>query len=212
MRARAWYRPKKGARQGGLVMQLVMHGWFAMQARRFAALLLCLPLALACGARDAEEELRAVRVEGVRVDPRTETPVLHLIEDGENGRRLRIWIGEFEARSIAAALEHEPIVRPNSHDLLKTMLERLDGQVRRILVTELRDSTFYALIEVELRGRALRIDARPSDAIAVALRTGAPVLVAESLFASSLEIPDDEGALEIDMRNANSDSRERPSL
>ena len=195
-----------------LVMHLDMHGSFATQARRLAALLLCLPLALACGARDAEEELRAVRVEGVRVDPRTETPVLYLVEDGEGGRRLRIWIGEFEARSIAQALEHEPIVRPNSHDLLKNMLERLDGQVRRILVTELRDSTFYALIEVELRGRALRIDARPSDAIAVALRTGAPVLVAESLFASSLEIPDDEGALEIDMRKAKSDSREPPSL
>ncbi|MEX2204846.1 MAG: bifunctional nuclease family protein [Myxococcota bacterium] len=189
-----------------------MHGSFATRAPRLAALLLCLPLAVACSAREAEEELRAVRVEGVRIDPRTETPVLSLIEDGENGRRLRIWIGEFEAGSIAQALEREPIVRPNPHDLLKNVLERLDGQVRRILVTELRDSTFYALIEVELHGRALRIDARPSDAIAVALRTGAPVLVAESLFASSLEIPDDEGALEIDMRRAPSDSPERPSL
>lgn len=189
-----------------------MHGSFATLAKRLAALLSCLPIAAACSPRDAEEELRAVRVEGVRIDPRTETPVLSLVEDGENGRRLRIWIGEFEAGSIAQALEREPIVRPNPHDLLKNVLERLDGQVRRILVTELRDSTFYALIEVELRGRALRIDARPSDAIAVALRTGAPVLVAESLFASSLEIPDDEGALEIDMRPAKSDSPERPSL
>jgi len=189
-----------------------MHRSLATQAMRFPLLLSCAAIALACSPREAAEDLRAVRVEGVRLDPRTDSPVLNLVEDGDRGRRLRIWIGEFEARSIAQALEREPIVRPNTHDLLKNVLERLDGQVRRILVTELRASTFYALIELELHGRSLRIDARPSDAIAVALRTGAPVLVAESLFTSSLEIPEDEGALEINMRTAPSDSRESPSL
>ena len=191
-----------------------MHRSLATQAMRLPLplLLSCAALALACAPRQADEDLRAVHVEGVRLDPRTDSPVLNLVEDGERGRHLRIWIGEFEARSIAQALERLPIVRPNSHDLLKNVLERLDGQVRRILVTELRESTFYALIEVELHGRSLRIDARPSDAIAVALRTGAPVLVAESLFTSQFEIPEDEGALEIDMRRAPSDSRESPSL
>jgi hypothetical protein len=184
----------------------------ATRTSRFPVLLLCLPLTLGCAPREVNEELRAVRVEGVQVDPRTDTPVLSLVEDGKTERRLRIWIGEFEARSIAQALEREPSERPNSHDLLKNVLERLDGQVRRILVTELRESTFYALIEVELRGRALRIDARPSDAIAVALRTGAPVLVAESLFSATLEIPEDESALEIELPDATSDSREPPSL
>ncbi len=192
----------------------VMQTRQATRTSRIPLLLLCLPLALAlaCAQREADVALTAVRVEGVQVDPRTDTPVLSLVEDGKTERRLRIWIGEFEARSIAQALEHEPIVRPNSHDLLKNMLEHLDGQVRRILVTELRESTFYALIEVELRGRALRIDARPSDAIAVALRTGAPVLVADALFSATLEIPEDERALEIDLRPAPSDSREPPSL
>jgi bifunctional DNase/RNase len=184
----------------------------ATQAIRFPLLLACAVLALACAPRETDEELRAVHVEGLQLDPRTDSPVLSLVEDGDGGRHLRLWIGEFEARSIAQALEREPIVRPNSHDLLKNVLERLDGRVRRILVTELRESTFYALIEVELQGRSLRIDARPSDAIAVALRTGAPVLVAESLFATSVEIPEDEGALEIDMRGALGDSREPPSL
>jgi bifunctional DNase/RNase len=189
-----------------------MHTAFATKRPRVPLLLLCPLLALACAPRDSEEELRAVHVEGVQLDPRTDSPVLSLVEDGEDGRHLRIWIGEFEARSIAQALEREPIIRPNSHDLLKNVLERLDGQARRIVVTELRESTFYALIELELQGRSLRIDARPSDAIAVAVRTGAPVLVAESLFTTSLEIPEDERALEIDMRGAPRETRESPRL
>ena len=173
---------------------------------------LCLALSLGCGRSEPEENLRAVRVEGVRLDPRTDSPVLSLVEDGDAERRLRIWIGEFEARSIAQALEREPIVRPNSHDLLKNVLQELEGQVRRIVVTELRDGTFYARIEVELHGRSLAIDARPSDAIAVALRAGVPVLVAESLFTAPIEIPSDDSALEIDLHLAPRVSPEPPSL
>ncbi len=173
--------------------------------------LLCLAFA-GCGPREPEEELRTVRVEGVQVDPRTDSPVLSLVEDGNGERRLRIWIGEYEARSIAQALQREPIIRPNPHDLLKDVLERLEGQVRRIVVTELRDSTFYARIEVELRGRSLRIDARPSDAIAVAVRAGVPVLVAEPLLALPLDIPGDERALEIDLPQQPRVYRESPRL
>jgi hypothetical protein len=166
-------------------------------------------LGLACAPRVADETLCAVHVQGVRLDPGTDSPVLQLVEDGDGGRGLRMWIGEFEARSIAQALGREPIIRPNSHDLLKDLLERLEGRVRRTVVTELREGTFYAVIEVESHGRSLVIDARPSDAIAVALRTRAPVLVSESLLVRSLEIPDDEGALEIDLRQH---ARETPEL
>jgi bifunctional DNase/RNase len=179
---------------------------------RVALLPLLLSLSLACSPGEPEEPLRTVRVEGVRLDPRTDSPVLSLVEDGNSQRRLRIWIGEFEARSIAQALEREPIVRPNSHDLLKNVLERLEGQVRRIVVTELRDGTFYARLELDLHGRALRIDARPSDAIAVALRAGVPVLVAESLLALPLDIPADENALDIDLPRAPRLSPESPRL
>ena len=185
-----------------------------MQVTRspLAVWLFGISLAFGCGPREAEEPLRTVRVEGVRLDPRTDSPVLSLVEHGENPRRLRIWIGEYEAQSIAQALEREPIVRPNPHDLLKNVLERLEGEVQRIVVTELRDSTFYARIEVGLHGRALEIDARPRDAIAVALRAGVPVLVAESLLAAQLEIPSDEGAMEIDLPRAPRVYRESPSL
>jgi bifunctional DNase/RNase len=88
----------------------------------------------------------------------------------------------------------------------------MESEVRRIVVTELRDGTFYARIEVELHGRALGIDARPSDAIAIALRANVPVLVAESLLALPLEIPSDENALEIDLPQRPRVYRESPSL
>jgi len=197
-----------GALQGGFVVQTVL----ASTRSRFPSLLLLAVFALACAPRNSDETLRKVHVEGVRLDPRTDSPVLELVEDGDSGRGLRIWIGEFEAQSIAQVLGREPIIRPNSHDLLKNLLERLEGQVRRTLVTELREGTFYAVIEVELHGRSLVIDARPSDAIAVALRTGAPVLVSEALLESPLEIPDDEGALDIDLRERAREIRELPSL
>lgn len=173
---------------------------------------LVLIASLACAPRADDASLRPVHVEGVRLDPSTESPVVDLIEDGESGRGLRIWVGEFEAQSIARAIEREPIVRPNPHDLLKDVLERVEGRVRRSLVTELRDGTYYAVIVVELHGRELRIDARPSDAIAVALRTGAPVLVSESLLVRDIDIPDDETAVDIELRGRDRESRTTPSL
>ncbi len=157
-----------------------------------------LALLTACGPFGSDEShLRNVRVADVRIDPVTASPIVELIENGERGRRLGIWVGEFEAESIARAMEHQPSPRPNPHDLLKSVLDQIQGKVQRIVVTELRGSTYYAVIELELRGKSLSVDARPSDAIAVALRADAPVWVRESLFQQT-EIPDDEHAVEID--------------
>lgn len=185
----------------------------SMRARILAlALVPALALATACARGDADETLRMVHVAGVSLDPATASPVMQLVEEDEPGRVLRIWIGEFEAQSIESAIERVPVVRPNSHDLLTDVLTRVEGHVRRTLVTELRDGTYYAVIEVDLHGRELRIDARPSDAIALALRTGAPVLVRESLFEHEIEIPDDESALEIDVRTPARIFRDTPRL
>jgi hypothetical protein len=185
---------------------------FASSGSRFRLLVPIALLGLACMPRISDQTLCEVHVEGVRLDPATDSPVLKLVEDGVGGRGLRIWIGEFEAQSIAQALGGEPVIRPNSHDLLKNLLERLGGRVLRALVTELREGTFYAVIEVELHGRSLLIDARPSDAIAIALRTGAPVLVSESLLVRSPEIPADEGALEIELRERAREPQGLPTL
>jgi hypothetical protein len=154
---------------------------------------------LGCSHDPDDDHLASVQVAGVRVDPETATPVVELVEKGEHGRSLGIWVGEFEAESIARAIEHQPSPRPNSHDLLMSVLEQIHGHVKRTVVTELHEGTYYAVIELELRGRRLRVDARPSDAIAVALRAGAPVMVRDSLF-RPVDIPEDEHALEIDWR------------
>ncbi len=175
--------------------------------------LIVFALALAaCGREAPEDELRPVRVVGVRLDPRTASPVVDLVEEGDSGRSLPIWIGEYEAQSIANAISREPALRPNPHDLVASLIEKLQSRVRRTLVNELRDRTYYAVIEIDVNGRTLAIDARPSDAIAVALRTGAPVLVRESLLERSVEIPEDEGALEIRAPRAPLESTDAPRL
>ena len=154
-----------------------------------------------CDATHGEEsDLRAVHVADVRVDPKTESPVVELVEEGENGRSLSIWVGEFEAESIARAMDNQPSQRPNPHDLLKAVVDRMHGHVLRTLVTDLREGTYFAVIELELRGRTVSLDARPSDAIAIALRAGAPLFVKDSLFKPANEIPDDENAVDIDLR------------
>lgn len=173
-----------------------------MNARSTLLPIVLFAAALVGGCRGDDDgdpgELRAVHVADVHLDPRTASPVVELLEDGERGRSLSIWVGEFEAESIARAMDNQPSPRPNPHDLLKNVLDRIHGQVRRTLVTELREGTYFAVIELELRGRTVRLDARPSDAIAVALRAGAPLFVSDSLFEPADQIPDDENSLEID--------------
>jgi len=179
---------------------------------RVLALLAVAAALAACSKHGAEDDLRPVHVAGVRIDPRTSSPVVDLIEDGDSGRALAIWIGEYEAESISNAIHHQPSPRPNPHDLLANTIAKVDGRVRRTLVNELRDRTYYAVIEVDLHGRTLAIDARPSDAIALALRTGAPVLVRESLLERGQEIPEDEGAVEIREPRGARESIETPRL
>jgi len=129
-------------------------------------------------------------------DP-TGSPVVILEETG-GGRALPIWIGAAEARSIASEIERQRPPRPNSHDLTKRLIEGLDGAIERVVVTELRDGTYYALIRLSARGQRIEIDARPSDAIALALRFDAPLLVREALFddvGRALRPPPEERAL-----------------
>jgi bifunctional DNase/RNase len=180
-------------------------------ARALVTLALAVALA-ACGRDTPEDALRPVHVAGVRIDPRTASPIVELVEDGNAGRFLPIWIGEYEAQSIVNAINREPALRPNPHDLLANLIEKLESRVQRTLVNELRDQTYYAVIELDVHGRTLAIDARPSDAIAVALRTGAPVLVRESLLEKSIEIPEDEGALDTSAPVAPRESTEGPRL
>jgi bifunctional DNase/RNase len=164
--------------------------------RRIARLApLLAALALACGDATApvvEREV-LVRVGSVGVD-RFNSPVV-ILEEQDGPRVLPIWIGPAEAGSIAAHLHNQPPPRPNFHDLAKRVIQSVDAQVVRVVVTELRGGTYYATLELRANGKVVEIDVRPSDAIAVAVRLEAPILVRERLFeeAGDALTPDDSG-------------------
>jgi bifunctional DNase/RNase len=169
-------------------------------------------LLVACTVPDGPSgDVRAMDIEGVKIDVRSEMPVLFLRERGGQERELLIWIGDNVARSIALAMEEVAPPRPNAHDLIKSLLAKLDGSIERVVVTELVDNTFYAVIELEIRGRIVAIDSRPSDAIAVAVRTGTTVYASESLLQSSGEFPGSEDATDIDWPSDAPYHREGPA-
>jgi bifunctional DNase/RNase len=118
---------------------------------------------------------------GLIVDPVTNMPIV-ILKDLAGEKVLPIWVGVFEANAIALQVENVSTPRPMTHDLLRNVIADLDGRVDRVVVSELRDNTFYATIHMTVRGEALAIDARPSDAIALALRTRAPILVADEVI------------------------------
>jgi bifunctional DNase/RNase len=120
-------------------------------------------------------------IKGLIVDPVTNMPIV-ILKDLAGEKVLPIWVGVFEANAIALQVENVSTPRPMTHDLLRNVIADLDGRVDRVVVSELRDNTFYATIHMTVRGEALAIDARPSDAIALALRTRAPILVADEVI------------------------------
>lgn len=117
-----------------------------------------------------------MQIKGLMLDPNTNVPIV-VLRDEAAQVLLPIWIGVFEANAIALRLEKVETERPMTHDLLRSALEQLGGQIEKIVISELRDSTFYARIHVHRSGDAIVIDARPSDAIALALRADSPIFV-----------------------------------
>jgi hypothetical protein len=120
-------------------------------------------------------------IKGLMVDPVTNMPIV-ILKDKEGDRVLPIWVGIFEANAIALQIENVATPRPMTHDLLRNIITDLEGQVDRVVVSDLKDNTFYATIHLTVRGERVAIDARPSDAIALALRTRSPILVEENVI------------------------------
>ena len=136
--------------------------------------------------------MQELRVVGVRVELPGNQPIL-LLKETQGERYLPIWIGAAEAAAIALSLQGVVTPRPMTHDLLKTILEDLTVQVRRIVVTELRESTFFATIELDRQGQELEVSSRPSDAIALAVRMSVPIFASEDVLnEASILIPGDE--------------------
>jgi uncharacterized protein len=120
-------------------------------------------------------------IKGLMVDPVTNTPIV-ILRDKDGQKVLPIWVGIFEANAIALQIENIATPRPMTHDLLRNVIRDLKAEVQKIVVCDLQENTFYALIYLGLNGDTVAIDARPSDAIALALRTRAPIFVEDTVI------------------------------
>ena len=123
-------------------------------------------------------------IKGLMVDPVTNVPIV-ILRDKDGQKVLPIWVGIFEANAIALQIENISTPRPMTHDLLRNVIQDLKASVQKIVVCDLQENTFYALIYLSLNGDTVAIDARPSDAIALALRTRAPIFVEETVIDSA---------------------------
>jgi bifunctional DNase/RNase len=125
-----------------------------------------------------------MKIRGLMMDPVTNMPVV-VLRDSDGGSILPIWVGIYEANAIALEIEKVQTPRPMTHDLLKNMLLGLQVHVRKVVVNDLKDDTFYALIWMERDGQIFAIDSRPSDALALALRLDCPIYVEEQVLKNS---------------------------
>lgn len=132
-----------------------------------------------------------MKIKGLVVDPISKMPIV-VLEDPASERMLPIWIGVFEANAIALKIENIHTPRPMTHDLMKNVFDEMGLKVERVVVNDVRDNTFYALIHCLHNGQNLTIDSRPSDAIALSLRLDAPIFVEDSVVQKAQSIKYDE--------------------
>ena len=125
-----------------------------------------------------------MKIRGLMMDPVTQTPIV-ILKDLSGNTILPIWVGMYEANAIALEIEKVSTPRPMTHDLIKILLMGLDTGIRKVVVSELRDDTFYAIIWLEKDGELISVDSRPSDALALALRLDCPIYVEEQVLKTS---------------------------
>ncbi len=130
---------------------------------------------------------REFKIKGLIMDPLTNSPIV-ILQSLEKNTLLPIWVGIFEANAIALQIERIDTPRPLTHDLIKNILLQLNANVDKIVVSDLQENTFYAVIHLRMNGDHITIDSRPSDAIALALRTDAPIYVTEEVIDNSRNI------------------------
>ncbi len=128
-----------------------------------------------------------MKVAGITLDPMTKMPIV-ILKDSSGENALPIWIGIAEASAIATQLEKIDLARPMTHDLLRNILNELDVRLERVEVTDLRDNTYFAILHLKVDGETVPVDSRPSDAIALALRTESPIFVDEVVLNKSRQI------------------------
>jgi len=129
-----------------------------------------------------------MKIRGLMVDPSTNAPIV-ILKDVQSDTVLPIWVGLYEANAIALEVEKATTPRPMTHDLLKNLVQGLNATVQRVVVTELKNDTFYAVLWLEQDGEPVTIDCRPSDALALALRADCPIYVDEDVLRVAKVIP-----------------------
>jgi hypothetical protein len=122
-----------------------------------------------------------VRIRGLMMDPSTNMPIV-VLKDTRSDAVMPIWVGIFEANAIAIEIEKMVAPRPMTHDLARNIVRHMNGELERVVITELKDDTFYAVLWLRQGLESIAIDARPSDAIALALRADCPIFVEESVL------------------------------
>ena len=132
-----------------------------------------------------------VMIDSIRVSLMTQHRVV-VLKEADSDRYLPIWIGPFEADAITIQLQGVQVPRPLTHDLLKSFIREMGVRVSHVLVSELRNDTFFARIVVDVNGKSMEIDSRPSDAIALAVRVGAPIFVSEEVMGMAAIIPEED--------------------
>ena len=125
-----------------------------------------------------------MKIRGLMMDPVTNMPIV-ILKDVDSAWVLPIWVGIYEANAIALEIEKVNTPRPMTHDLIKVLLMGLDASIRKVVVSELKDDTFYALIWLESNGKLMSVDSRPSDALALALRHDCPIYVDDKVLQTS---------------------------
>ena len=155
-----------------------------------------------------KEDTIEMSVGGLTLDPVTKTPIV-ILKDTENKLNLPIWIGLLEATAMATEIEGIKMARPMTHDLLKTILGEVGGSVESVEITELKENTYYASVNISLAGRQVMIDSRPSDAIALALRTKSPIYVAKAVLEASSVLQQSDEGKEPPLENVSNVSQEK---
>ena len=154
------------------------------------------------------EDLIQMSVGGLTLDPVTKTTIV-ILKDTDNKLNLPIWIGLLEATAMATEIEGIKMARPMTHDLLKNILSEVGCSVESVQITELKENTYYALVNLKLAGKEVVIDSRPSDAIALALRTKSPIYVAKEVLEASSVLQQTEEGKEAAVENVSNVSKEK---
>jgi bifunctional DNase/RNase len=152
-----------------------------------------------------------VKIDSIRVSLMSQHRVV-VLKDVDTDRYLPIWIGPFEADAITIQLQGVQVARPLTHDLLKSVIDEMGATISHVMVSELKNDTFFARIVMDVNGQSMEIDARPSDAIALAVRANAPLFVAEEVMSAASIVPEtslDEASMDIDTEPLSEEEEEK---